>query len=628
MLLKVRNKEFSFLALLGYLVAALISLVVLRDVVRFIVLANHGYNLTDEAFYLSSYATRNDVGRSFTGATFIIGPIFDLLGHDIARLRILKVFLLVLAGGFIGYQTVQYIKNVVGKKYGKSYERAEILGYEIALVACSCLLSFSAYFWAPVSLNYNDLNTLFLLTIGGTIIRLFRFDKFDTFPWISIMSLGFLGAMALYNKPSSGAVISIFIIMALILTWRKCSRGYLVIPLSAAGFFIFVAFISMSVNSLSVFPDSYAFLQVIREESYDLTFLITNNVRHIKVAFDFLINKHLPVYIWGAVVIACTARLPRKFAILGGLVAVAPFIKALANKMYFSGGVKLLSSESRYFVAEILLVSVFFFFVGFVVTQIDTKIVSTSMAAIKERRLPSRSSFELFCVTLMLFSIPFIQAFGTYNELFLGSAFSIVSWFLFIVILIACMGSNWSSGTALCCIAVLLVIGMRCKILEGFLQYPYLKQDPVATMKYRVDSDRLRGIKMSSQWAQYLNDLIAIKNENGIKDGSAYLSFYNNPGEIYALGGYTPGEPWYIDWLTVRNANSIRFGCNRGNFSDEDPPIILKWEDTTLDHKIIAELQRCRVDFPDGYRIAGESFSPLFRKTTQFYVPISPESQS
>src|SRR4051794_25855843 len=57
---------------------------------------HHGFDITDEGFYLLSYRWWKYEHRTFTGAQYIYGPVFQLLGYDIAALRLFRLVTVVL----------------------------------------------------------------------------------------------------------------------------------------------------------------------------------------------------------------------------------------------------------------------------------------------------------------------------------------------------------------------------------------------------------------------------------------------------------------------------------------------------------------------------------------------------
>ena len=54
-------------------------------------MADRGLDGTDEGFYLLSYRWWDTSLRNFTAAQYVYGPVFELMGFDIVRLRYFRV---------------------------------------------------------------------------------------------------------------------------------------------------------------------------------------------------------------------------------------------------------------------------------------------------------------------------------------------------------------------------------------------------------------------------------------------------------------------------------------------------------------------------------------------------------
>src|SRR3954471_6342198 len=72
--------------------------------------ARHGLDLTDEGFYLLSYRWWNADHRTFSGAQYLYGPVFALLGHDIAALRIFRLGTLLVAHLLFGWAFMRWLR--------------------------------------------------------------------------------------------------------------------------------------------------------------------------------------------------------------------------------------------------------------------------------------------------------------------------------------------------------------------------------------------------------------------------------------------------------------------------------------------------------------------------------------
>ena len=72
--------------------------------------AGHGFDITDEGFYLLSYRWWNVHHRNFTGAAYLYGPVFALLDHDIGALRIFRLLTVVGAHLAFGWCFMRWLR--------------------------------------------------------------------------------------------------------------------------------------------------------------------------------------------------------------------------------------------------------------------------------------------------------------------------------------------------------------------------------------------------------------------------------------------------------------------------------------------------------------------------------------
>src|SRR5450759_2478425 len=72
--------------------------------------ASHGLDSTDEGFYLLSYRWWNTEVRTFTGAQFVYGPVFELLGHNIAGLRLVRLLTIIAANAAFGWTFMRWLR--------------------------------------------------------------------------------------------------------------------------------------------------------------------------------------------------------------------------------------------------------------------------------------------------------------------------------------------------------------------------------------------------------------------------------------------------------------------------------------------------------------------------------------
>jgi hypothetical protein len=111
--------------------------------------AGRGYDLTDEGFYLLSYRWWAVDHRSFTGVAYIYGPVFDLLGHDVAGLRLIRVATIAGAHLLFGWAFMTWLRR--RRPAAPPTRLWEAAGATAVLAAGGV-----TYSWLPATPGYND----------------------------------------------------------------------------------------------------------------------------------------------------------------------------------------------------------------------------------------------------------------------------------------------------------------------------------------------------------------------------------------------------------------------------------------------------------------------------------------
>jgi hypothetical protein len=111
--------------------------------------AGHGFDVTDEGFYLLTYRWWNVDHRTFTGAQYVYGPVFALLGHDIAALRVFRLVTVVGGHLLFGLAFMRWLRP--RRPSAPPTRLWEAAGTAVVLAAGGVV-----YSWLPPTPGYND----------------------------------------------------------------------------------------------------------------------------------------------------------------------------------------------------------------------------------------------------------------------------------------------------------------------------------------------------------------------------------------------------------------------------------------------------------------------------------------
>jgi hypothetical protein len=71
----------------------------------------HGFDTSDEGYYLLSYRWWSTHFRNFTGAQYLYGPLFQAFGYSIAGLRIFRLFTQVAVHGVLAFTFMRWLRE-------------------------------------------------------------------------------------------------------------------------------------------------------------------------------------------------------------------------------------------------------------------------------------------------------------------------------------------------------------------------------------------------------------------------------------------------------------------------------------------------------------------------------------
>ncbi len=614
--------------LVGYGIAFIIALFLVRDAYRLILFSNRGFDFTDEAFYALSYATKDQVGRSFTGATWLIGAFYDLLGHDLARLRVLKVAVLLFVGGLLGWQTFEWIYS--HKRERIISTRKQLRGWKLSLILGSSLCALAPYSWTPATPSYNDLNLIILLLIGATSVSLLRARELSTLSRSVFLKFGMLGILlgAESFVKWSSAVTAFLLTVPIILYYCESVISLVKIGLNLfTGFIVFWLFTYIFlVDIFTVVPRSLSLLKIITQDGYDPKTLIHGYLTQITTSVKLIITDHKILFALCLVLPSIFKKFPRYIGAAASICLAIPIMMSTSRDTYIVGGPLATVAYGRLFVVAILAFSCALA-IGHLIAHLLFSRSRGSLSTGTQQFAKSIFHFPTYIhthpllpVLWLLVLIPLVQATGTLNDIFTGATFSNVTWLLACVIL-----ATWFSTTLFVRYAIVLITlfgvwGIHHKVIDGFINKPYRLLASPARLHTPVKGlPRIEELRFDNSTAKYLSQLRDLRNRAHIKEGATMIGVWNVPGEIYALGGISPGEPWYIGVSTKRNIENVKYSCKTGQIDKKDPPIILLSMEPPLE--FLDALSDCGINFPEDYRKVGSAKSPYTLLETDLYSP-------
>ncbi len=186
-------------------------------VTRLILMAGRGLDFTDEGMYLLSADSQSRTASFHNAFGRYTGVLYQLVGHDVARFRVLGILTLVMAAGLLGDRVTVATARLGGRS---CLHEERLLG-----AAAVVLASLHYYYFALATPSYNWLNLVGILLLFAAILDLAtepadRAHRWASWSMSAVFVAGF--AIAMMGKVSSGPMIG-FVGVASILLIRQGS---------------------------------------------------------------------------------------------------------------------------------------------------------------------------------------------------------------------------------------------------------------------------------------------------------------------------------------------------------------------------------------------------------------------
>lgn len=568
----------------------------------------HGFDLTDEGYYLLSYRWWSTHFRNFTGAQYIYGPIFQALGYSIAGLRVFRLFTQVAAHGALAYTFMRWLRE-------RRPNAPRTMLWEAAGTAAIVASAGIAYSWLPLSPGYNDISLLGAMLGAAVVLRAGTYvDRGVAVPrWVPL-SFGPVIVLSVFAKWASSAVSVGVAGMALaVVLWprglREIARFTAWTVASVVGTVLFIHLFvirlgtavppMLSVNkALTSHGNSIGpLLELYWTTARDLAKRIADRDALLVLAAVVAVVGRRPVVQWGA-----------------SLLALAGFASAYAELEAHRGTVGGAGNISEFPagpVATILLALI----VGVLVIATDrvTALIARARGRSEKDRKDgadvapmsslSHDGLRGFVVLGMLAVTPVTQALGTGNPIYFMAVNGFAAWMAIIIAILtgidaAPIVARWLM-TAVAATAIYLSVAIGS---SGVRLNPYRTSGHDLATDVVGGVPALRSVRVSSGEAANLSHLHAVLERYIDPPGRAIMAFDESAGVVLALDGQPVGEAWYSSGDAIRAAAGIKEECtNKKPFWGSRLPLLLfRRVVTSADTEAF---NYCGLSFPAGYRV-------------------------
>jgi hypothetical protein len=254
-------------------------------------------------------------------------------------------------------------------------------------------------------------------------------------------------------------------------------------------------------------------------------------------------------------------------------------------------------------------------------------------ARLRYRHLSSHQGrWYTYVLPLWLLALPLLAAFGTVNQLFNNALLDAMYWLAVLVWLVQLLPADMRYlRSAQIVLLALPALAVAEQATYGMLWAPYLQlenmfsQDTPLTVGAPMEPARLL---VDAPSAAYIKGIRTALYGAGFRAGEPILALYDAPGLVYALGGISPGNPWYPGFQNqeIRNCDALA-----KTHLDLHRAFILLNQTPTASIK--ACLAEHGLHFPADYVLVHQAMSPFSRSqynwhsyedTMQVYAPRYP----
>lgn len=194
--------------------------------------AFHGFDFSDEGFYLNSIAHPYEFVFSATQFGFVYHPMFHIVGGDVVLLRLANL-LLTLLFSFSLFYALLGSREVKDIYFSPRHTVPSQVVFSL-FFSLTVLLSFRFWILTP---NYNTLNLQALLLVLIGVFRLSAISRYEFWGCL-LVSVG--GVLCFMAKPTSAVMLFFIVLLQILLCTKNRLKNLTYIGVSAVLFFLFV----------------------------------------------------------------------------------------------------------------------------------------------------------------------------------------------------------------------------------------------------------------------------------------------------------------------------------------------------------------------------------------------------
>lgn len=495
-----------------FAVAALISLALLC---RMLLVADRGFDLTDEGFYLLSMERPERYEFTSTLFGYVLHPLYQGVGGSVAALRVANI---VLTFGTCGlfFETL-FVTTGISTQLTR-WERL----FAVTAFASSALVLFDLWILTP-SYNSLALQGIFLAVSCGL-----RAGGRRSLAWL--VGLGVGGWLVFMAKPPAALLLG----LAMLLQLRQHTPRFWSAVFTAGG----VAFGLLLWTAFALAGGPVAFIEQLATAAR----LVSGVDHSIAQLFDFgppSMGRMDLLMVAAALLFGWVMPMLKPMLGAGSVRFYALFAAPLLSALVCVVSGERWISQSGALAALLLLPLAAT--AGWMLIHGRARHPAEAVSTLLPQQ--HRLSIVLFCV------MPFVFAFGTNNNLWMWMGHAGAFWVGAAVLLGAGSNDPESSRERLL-VTGSLTVAVAAALTMSAMRVPHRLGGPVDA---QTELLRVRGsdLRVLPKTALFLRSAIEASSAAGLEQGRFVMDLTGgSPGLVYAIGGASFGLPWFIGGYT------------------------------------------------------------------------------
>ncbi|MCX7890841.1 MAG: hypothetical protein N2544_00545 [Burkholderiales bacterium] len=564
-----------------------------------IAFSGRGFDVSDEGFYLLTSQFPEDIRASPNLAHYYTRVLYLLAGGSVPGMRLAGLMVLAASAAMFAAGCARALAAL--RPAADPWPARAVW---LAFITLGALLY---YTWVPYTPSYNLVNSAALNTAAGlglwALAAYMNRDRTRA-AGLAAAAAGFAVGVAFFAKFPTG--ISAFAgTVVLLLAWpglatRVRVRAACLFAAGAAGAALmhFTVFQSPRewhevvangielVRILGAGHDAGA----LRRYAGELLGLATS------VARAFWPGALLML---AAAAVSRVSDAPRSRAVVAGLAAAAVAYVALRG-----------AAEGWVLGGQHTIGRTFALYCGWV--------AALTAALLARGHQPSRQEWHgLGLLLLTLAALPMVGAVGTSNTLPGNAILAMAPWFALLVLLASEARRRVAPWVGTASLAFLCVTA-AAQVVSAQIVSPYrLSTGILGQIVPTTIGMPASTIGLDPATSEFFRSMRAIAERAGFRPGDDVLAFVRMPGVVFALGGRSPGIPWYTSWYPGSRAHN-EFGLSLAPRERVKKALIVE---TSGGKDGFPDLSRFDLRFPEGYTLCGELVWPVTGESVRLWRP-------